>query len=111
MRVVELVTDYGAWVDSIDLQGRTPHDVAIAAGKIWCAEKIMELPREGSSGGGGGTSGGGTSGGGTSGDGRVPVAASNVAHLISSDSDEEEVETGAVQQAVFSQSGECYGLF
>ena len=44
MRVVELVTDYGARIDLQDNEHRTPHAVAIAAGKIWCAERIAELP-------------------------------------------------------------------
>ena len=45
MRVIELVTDYGANIDALDGEKRTPYDVAVAANKIWCAERIVELPR------------------------------------------------------------------
>ena len=48
MRVVELLTDYGAGIDMMDNENRTPHDVAVAAGKIWCAERIAALPHHSS---------------------------------------------------------------
>jgi ankyrin repeat protein len=45
MRVIEMVTDYGADVDALDSENRTPYDVAVSSGKLWCSERIAELPR------------------------------------------------------------------